>query len=77
MAKLANADLLDAIRERMRVCKDELEVYKEKSQTYYNNFKEEAEKREKVGFLLIVSLFVLTVPSVRCVCAIVLICLLT
>ena len=50
MAKLANADLLDAIRERMRVCKDELEVYKEKSQTYYNNFKEEAEKREKVGF---------------------------
>lgn len=52
MTKSANADLLDAIRERMRVCKEELEVYKEKSQTYYNNCKEETEKREKVGFEL-------------------------
>lgn len=49
MTKSVNADLLDAIRERMRLCKEELEVYKEKSQTYYNNYKEEAEKREKVG----------------------------
>lgn len=49
MTKSANADLLDAIRERMRVCKEELEIYKEKSQTYYDKHKEEAERREKVG----------------------------
>lgn len=49
MTKSANADLLDVIRERMRVCKEELEIYKEKSQTFYNKYKEEAEKREKVG----------------------------
>ena len=49
MSKSANADLLDVIRERMRVCKEELEVYKEKSQNYLNKCKEETEKREKVG----------------------------
>lgn len=49
MAKSANADLLDAIRERMRICKEELEIYKEKSQTYHDKYKEETEKREKVG----------------------------
>lgn len=70
MAKSANADLLDAIRERMRICKEELEVYKEKSQTYYNNFKEETEKREKVGLLIVhfLSLCLNCAISSMCVC---------